>query len=234
MNNFCAECGSISLSKERTPLKKNKKEFKVSGKMSLLSKKFWSKSKEVRMQIAVPGQCAVRTTQRSLAIGKVSSRNAGKKESFVNGTLKGFRRLMTREDIGQLSIAQQILRKSTDFLETDHRASRRNGRSHFFVRLHAFLDDHLWWVSTGHGDGNNIKKKHCNWWCAACGGQYEWRAPKRILVAKVCKTHAAPLGLCDNLVNALKLLANQQKDGRPNSKHHYRTARKKQEASWMD
>ena len=31
--------------------------------------------------------------------------------------------------------------------------------------------------------------------------------------AKVFKAHATPLGLCDNLINALKLLANQQKDG---------------------
>ena len=47
-------------------------------------------------------------------------------------------------------------------------------------------------------------------------------APNRILViqlstnaneAKVVKAHAAPLELCDNLVNALKPLANQQNDG---------------------
>ena len=31
--------------------------------------------------------------------------------------------------------------------------------------------------------------------------------------AKVFKAHAAPLGLCDNLINALKLPANQQEDG---------------------
>ena len=31
--------------------------------------------------------------------------------------------------------------------------------------------------------------------------------------AKVFKAHAAPLGLSDNLINALKLLAKQQKDG---------------------
>ena len=30
--------------------------------------------------------------------------------------------------------------------------------------------------------------------------------------AKVFKAHAAPQGLCENLINALKLLANQQKD----------------------
>ena len=33
--------------------------------------------------------------------------------------------------------------------------------------------------------------------------------------AMVFKAHAAPLTLCNNLINALKLLANQQKDGRP-------------------
>ena len=31
--------------------------------------------------------------------------------------------------------------------------------------------------------------------------------------AKVIRTHAAPNGVCDNLINALKLMANQQKDG---------------------
>ena len=47
-------------------------------------------------------------------------------------------------------------------------------------------------------------------------------APNRLLVlqtgvsasqAKVFKAHAAPQGLCENSINALKLLANQQKDG---------------------
>ena len=81
------------------------------------------------------------------------------------------------------------------------------------------LEDYIWWVSTGHGDGNNRKKKHCNWWCAACGGQSEWRAPDRILVVQLCvnaseaKVFKAQLGLCDNLIGALKLLANKQKDG---------------------
>ena len=76
-----------------------------------------------------------------------------------------------------------------------------------------------------HGTRRRQQQKEeasASWWCAACGGQYEWRAPNRILVvqfgananeAKVFKAHAAPLGLCDHLINALKLLANQQKDG---------------------
>ena len=68
------------------------------------------------------------------------------------------------------------------------------------------LDDYIWWVSTEHG--------HVD--------QYEWRTPNRILVvqigadadrAQVFKAHAAPLVLCDNLINANILLANPQKDG---------------------
>ena len=38
----------------RMPLRKNKKEYRVSGNKNLHSKKFWSKSKEMRIQIAMP------------------------------------------------------------------------------------------------------------------------------------------------------------------------------------
>ena len=39
--------------------------------------------------------------------------------------------------------------------------------------------------------------------------------------AKVFRAHAVPQGLCGNLINALKLLANQQEDGdgRPRTEH---------------
>ena len=75
------------------------------------------------------------------------------------------------------------------------------------------LEDHIRWVSPGHGDGNNRKTKQRNWWCAACGGQQDWRAPNRILVvqlgvnandAKVFKAHAAPFGLCDGLWRSVR------------------------------
>ena len=47
--------------------------------------------------------------------------------------------------------------------------------------------------------------------------KYDWKQPNRIFVvqtgsinqAKVFKAHAVPQGLCGNLINALKLLANQ-------------------------
>ena len=65
-------------------------------------------------------------------------------------------------------------------------------------------------------------KKHTTWWCAICGEKYDWKEPNRLMVvqtgesvnqAKVFKAHAAPQGLCGNLINVLTLLANQQDDG---------------------
>ena len=50
----------------------------------------------------------------------------------------------------------------------------------------------------------------------------DWKQPNRLSVvqtgdsieqAKVFKAHAVPQGLCANLINALRLLANQQEDG---------------------
>ena len=55
-----------------------------------------------------------------------------------------------------------------------------------------------------------------------CGEKYDWKQLNRLVVvqtresfeqAQVFKAHAVPQGLCANLVNALKLLANQQDDG---------------------
>ena len=52
--------------------------------------------------------------------------------------------------------------------------------------------------------------------------QFDWKAPNRVSVvqdsvdpgeAKVFRAHAAPPGVCDNWINLLKLLTNQQKDG---------------------
>ena len=60
------------------------------------------------------------------------------------------------------------------------------------------------------------------WWCAICGEKQDWKQPNRLLVvqtgesveqAKVFKAHAIPQGLCENLITALKLLANQQEVG---------------------
>ena len=44
--------------------------------------------------------------------------------------------------------------------------------------------------------------------------------------AKVCRAHAAPQGVCDNFINALELLANQQKDGDCPVSQWYRACKK--------
>ena len=75
------------------------------------------------------------------------------------------------------------------------------------------LEDNVWWVSG---------RKSSKWWCAMCGENYDWKQPTKLLVVqtrdsfeqtKLFKAHAVPHGLCANLINALKLLANQQEDG---------------------
>ena len=90
------------------------------------------------------------------------------------------------EDIGRLSIAQDILPKSTDFLRRiTAPASGVGVLTLSYVCPRCFDVFRLRMTSggvTGHDDGNNRKKKQCSWWCAACGGQYDWRAPNRLLV----------------------------------------------------
>ena len=76
------------------------------------------------------------------------------------------------------------------------------------------MEDYVWWVSGV--KSTQIGGSHI------CGEKDDWRAPNRLLVvqtgesvnqAKVFRAHAVPQGLCGNLTNALKLLANQQEDG---------------------
>ena len=43
------------------------------------------------------------------------------------------------------------------------------------------------WSRRGHGDADK-KERQCNWWCAACGDQYNWKNSNRILVFKIVRT----------------------------------------------
>ena len=115
---------------------------------------------------------------------------------------------VAKDEIGRLGIVQETLRRSTEFLR---RVIAPVGGmecvtlSYICPHCNSFsLEDYIWWVSTGHGDSR--KKNHCSWWCAVCGGKYEWRASNRILVvqvgtnaneAKVFRAHAAPQGSCE-------------------------------------
>ena len=106
--------------------------------------------------------------------------------------------------------------KSTDFLRrrivSDTEAGSLN-LSYVCLRCGLFpIEDFIWWVTEEHGE----KRK---WWCAGCVGQYHWIEADRILTIQassraedtwVCKANAPPAGFCDNLISALKLLANLQ------------------------
>ena len=70
--------------------------------------------------------------------------------------------------------------------------------------------------------GPRREKSITNWWCATCVEKYDWKQPNRLLVvqagesvkqAKFFKARAVPQGLRGHLINALKLLANQQEGG---------------------
>ena len=124
------------------------------------------------------------------------------------------------EDEGRVSVAQDILRKSADFLRRINAPSDGVGGvtlSCVCPHCHCFpLEDCIWWVSSEHGDGNKKTKKQCNWWRAACGGQHNWEAPNAVLAtqdstdrreAKVFRARAAAQGMCDTLFIAVGMYA---------------------------
>ena len=96
-----------------------------------------------------------------------------KGKSFICMGLKTTRdanEKVVKEEAGRLGIVRKLLRKH-GLPEANHCASGRKWRSHVVVHLPELqkfssgssvcprcrcfpLDDHTWWVSTGHGDGN--------------------------------------------------------------------------------
>ena len=128
---------------------------------------------------------------------------------------------MAKDDIGRFGIAQEILRKSADFLRRFIDPVVGMGGATLLYGPHCSicpLGDYIRWVSTRHGDGNrrsiatggvqlveaDANGKPTGYWAQLGVNANE---------GKVFKAHAAHLRLSDNLINALKLLANQQKDG---------------------
>ena len=165
--------------------------------------------------------CVVHTTQGGQVIGKTLWKTSSKMAGSAHGVkVRECYNEVEAEDEFRLSIKQDILRQSTDFLWgiiVPTGGVEGVTLSYVWPHGHCFpLVDCFWWVSSGHG------KKQCNWRYAACAGQYDWRAPNRVLViqdstdhreATVFRAHATPHGTCDNVMNKLRLLTNQQKDG---------------------
>ena len=152
---------------------KGKKGYKVSGNRNLPLERFWSKSRVMRVQTAASPPLMRR--------GSFATRNASreelqeryrKEEKSSEWTLKRIREpyeKVTEDEIGRLGIVQDILRKSTDFGRIIAPVGGKGGVTLSYICPHCNsvnLEDYIWWVSTGHGDGNNRRKKHCSWWCA--------------------------------------------------------------------
>ena len=145
-----------------------------------------------------------------------NSRETARLSVWTSANVRECNNDVEQEDEGRQSIVKDIVRTSKDFLRRIIVPVEGQGGatlSNVCPHCHRYpLEDHIWWVSSGHG------KKQCNWWCAACGGQCNWKSPNRVLaiqdstsrrVAKVFRARAAPQGVCNNLINALKLSANQ-------------------------
>ena len=121
---------------------------------------------------------------------------------------------VVQDEAEKLSIVQEILIRSTDYVRRIIAPGKRQGgvtMSYLCPNCNSFpLEDYIWWVSG--------RKKHTTWWFKHDGSS----PPNRLLVvqtgesidlAKVFKAHAVPQGLCANLINALKLQTNQQENG---------------------
>ena len=120
---------------------------------------------------------------------------------------------MAKDEAGSWNIVQGIILKSTDFLRRIIASAGGQGGvtlSYLCPYCNNFSFEALPERSASLGGAQSVDKK------------YECGAPNMILVvrtgvsaseAKVFKAHAALQGLCENLIHALKLLANQQKDG---------------------
>ena len=126
-------------------------------------------------------QSVVHTAQEDQVIGNPKRKNSDKTTSSVHEQeekVMACHEKVESEDMGPPSITQAILRKSTDFLRRIIAPIGGVGGvtlSYVCPHCHCFpLEDYyIWRVSSGHCE------KQCNWWCATCGGQYDWRASNR-------------------------------------------------------
>ena len=85
--------------------------------------------------------------------------------------------LVAQDEARKVSVVQEIMFKSTDYLRRIIAPVGGQGgvtMSYLCPNCNSFpLEDYVWWVSG---------EKHTNWWCAICGEKYYWRQPNRLVV----------------------------------------------------
>ena len=114
---------------------------------------------------------------------------------------------VAQDEAEKVSIVQEIMLRSTDYLlRIIAPVGGQGGVTKSYLCPHC--------KSFPLEDGSQLGKT-TQWWSAICGEKYDWRQPNRLVVvqtresveqAKVFKAHAVPQGLCENLINAKKLL----------------------------
>ena len=171
-----------------------------------------SPNKDVLEQVTrnADTDCNAQTMRRAYNAQKSGNWEGFKEEFRKEGKLCEwtFQRLqeaydkVALEDIDRLSIAKENLRKSTDRAPIDG----MEGVTLSYVCPHCScipLDNYVWWVLTGHGDGNKRKKEALQLVVCSMWRPLRMESANRILVvqiganedrAKVFKVHAAPLG----------------------------------------
>ena len=124
--------------------------------------------------------------------------------------------LVAQDETEKMSIVQEIMQRSTDCLRRVIAPGGGQGGvtvSFLCPHCNSFpLEDDVWWVS----GVKNHKVVVCTLWrnvrLEATEQAFGRANLESFEQALAFKAHAVPQGLCANLVNALKLLANQQED----------------------
>ena len=124
-----------------------------------------------------------------------------------------------QEDEGGLSIAPDILSKSTDFLKRIIVPVKGQGGvtlSYTLIatvsRLKTTFGGSLLGTERGSAAGG-VRLVAASMIGGLRTESWSYKTAGTAEMPKFCRAHAAPQGRCDNLINALKLLPNQQKDG---------------------
>ena len=115
------------------------------------------------------------------------------------------------DEARKLSTVQKVMSRSTDYLRRMIDPAGGQGSvtmSYLCPHCNSFpLEDYVWLEETHQLVVCDLWKiRQPNWLLVV-------RTGESVNQAKVFKAHAVPQGPCKNLINAFKLLANQQKDG---------------------
>ena len=85
----------------------------------------------------------------------------------------------TRQDDQRKSIVQRVLARCKDSPRRPTAPAKVQGSGHMATVSRSKIKSGR--TLKKQSDGNRETKKQCFWWCAACGGQYKWRDPNRVL-----------------------------------------------------